>query len=177
MSAAGPAERAGADRALGVVALLRDHPAAARVAARYRMHVVRVADAADIPGSYWGAPEAGLVGDRLFVRSDTPVHSLLHELAHYVCMTAERRAALDRDAGGDDAEECAVCRLQVALADEIPGFGRERLLDDMDRWGYSFREGSARAWLAGDGADARAWLEAHGLIDAAARPTWRLRRR
>ncbi|MEN8665609.1 MAG: hypothetical protein ABF356_11695, partial [Polycyclovorans sp.] len=31
-----------------------------------------------IPGSYWGDEEAGLIGDRLHVRPDTPVHSLLH---------------------------------------------------------------------------------------------------
>ena len=59
-------------------------------------------------------------GNTLYVRADTPVHSLLHELSHYVCMTPERRAGLDRDAGGDDAEECAVCYLQILLADELP---------------------------------------------------------
>ena len=30
---------------------------------------------APIPGSYWGEPEAGLIGDVLHVRDDTPVHS------------------------------------------------------------------------------------------------------
>ncbi|HEY8519735.1 MAG TPA: hypothetical protein VIN61_06625 [Gammaproteobacteria bacterium] len=140
------------------------------------MTLVAVPDGAAIPGSYWGEPEAGLVASRLYVRDDTPAHSVLHELCHYVCMTAARRARLHRDAGGDDAEECAVCYLQVVLADEVAGLGRERLLADMDAWGYSFREGSARRWLEGDGADARAWLVAHGLLDpATSRPTWRLR--
>ena len=69
-----------------------------------------------LPGSYWGESEAGLRGNVLYVRADTPLHSLLHELSHYVCMTPERRAGLDRDAGGDDAEECAVCYLQIVLA-------------------------------------------------------------
>ena len=73
-----------------------------------------------LPGSYWGESEAGLRGNVLYVRADTPLHSLLHELSHYVCMSPERRAGLDRDAGGDDAEECAVCYLQILLADELP---------------------------------------------------------
>jgi hypothetical protein len=128
-----------------------------------------------IPGSYWGAPEAGLVGERIYYRDDTPVHSLLHEAAHFVCMTPARRSRLDTDAGGDDAEECAVCYLEVLLADQLTPFSGERCLADMDVWGYSFREGSGRAWFAGDGREARAWLLAHGLIDAGDQPTWRLR--
>jgi hypothetical protein len=90
-------------------------------------------------------------------------------------MPAERRAMLNRDAGGDTDEECAVCYLQLVLADELPEFGRQRCCDDMDAWGYSFREGCVRAWLGGDGEDARRWLLRRGLIDAALRPTWRLR--
>lgn len=144
---------------------------------RYGVVLIDVGDGEKIPGSYWGAPEAGLVGNRLYVRGDTPVHSVLHELGHYVCMTPERRGGLDTDAGGDDDEECAVCYLQLVLADEMGGFGRARCLEDMDRWGYSFREGSARAWADGDGRDAREWLLAHGLIDRSGRPTWRLRDR
>ena len=110
----------------------------------------------DLPGSYWGESEAGLRGNVLYVRADTPLHSLLHELSHFVCMTPARRAGLDRDAGGDDAEECAVCYLQILLADEIPALGRARMFADMDAWGYSFRFGSARAWFESDAADARA---------------------
>ena len=79
------------------------------------------------------------------------------------------------DAGGDTDEECGVCYLQVLLADELAGFGRERCLADMDLWGYSFREGSARCWFAGDGELARRWLVAHDLIDGASRPTFRVR--
>lgn len=142
--------------------------------ARYGVVLVEVGDGEEIPGSYWGAPEAGLIGDRLHVRCDTPVHSLLHELGHYVCMSVRRRAALVGDAGGDDDEECAVCYLQLVLAGEVDGFGRARCLKDMDRWGYSFREGCARAWWDGDGRDARRWLARRGLIDGIGRPTWRL---
>ena len=58
-----------------------------------------------------------------------------------------RRAALATDAGGSDDEESAVCYLQVLLARRLSGFGAERCLADMDAWGYSFREGSARAWF------------------------------
>jgi hypothetical protein len=142
---------------------------------RYGARLIDVGADARLPGSYWGAPEAGLVGRHVYVRADTPAHSLLHELGHYVCMSTARRTVLWRDAGGDEAEECAVCYLQVLLADYLANFGRERCFADMDAWGYSFRQGSARAWFDGDGADARAWLRGHGLIDHAAQPTWRLR--
>jgi len=128
-----------------------------------------------LPGSYWGDSEAGLRGNMLYVRPDTPLHSLLHELSHFVCMTPGRRAGLDRDAGGDDAEECAVCYLQILLADELPQLGRERIFVDMDAWGYTFRLGSSRAWFERDATDARAWLRERGLIDDAVKPTFRLR--
>jgi len=128
-----------------------------------------------LPGSYWGESEAGLRGNTLYVRADTPLHSLLHELSHFVCMTPERRAGLDRDAGGDDAEECAVCYLQILLADELPQLGRGRMFVDMDAWGYTFRLGSSRAWFERDATDACAWLRESGLIDEAIKPTFRLR--
>lgn len=145
----------------------------AELARRYRCTLVRVADGDDIPGSHWGAPEAGLCGERVYYRHDTPLHSLLHEFCHRVCMDAGRRATLHTDAGGDDDEECAVCLLQFVLAGWL-GVGEARLAADMDAWGYSFREGGALAWLAGDARDAARWLRAHGLIDEAANPTWRL---
>jgi hypothetical protein len=128
-----------------------------------------------IPGSFWGESEAGLRGDSLFVRADTPLHSLLHELAHYVCMTGARRTGLDRDAGGDDAEECAVCYLQILLADQIEGFGREQMLRDMDAWGYTFRLGSARAWFERDASDAIAWLREQGVFTGTDPESFRLR--
>ena len=128
-----------------------------------------------LPGSYWGDSEAGLRGNALYVRADTPLHSLLHELSHFVCMTPERRAGLDRDAGGDDAEECAVCYLQILLADELPQLGRERMFADMDAWGYTFRLGSSRAWFERDAEDAHVWLREAGLIEDGKHPTFRLR--
>jgi hypothetical protein len=90
-------------------------------------------------------------------------------------MSPERRTGLDRDAGGDDLEEAAVCYLQVLLADALPGVGRERAFADMDTWGYSFRLGSTRSWFERDAGDARQWLEQRGLIDAAGRLTGALR--
>lgn len=143
--------------------------------AAYGARLVAVPPHDPIPGSYWGDAEAGLIGTDVYVRADTPAHSFLHELCHFVCMSAARRAALATDAGGDDAEEAAVCYLQVLLADRLSGFGAARCLADMDTWGYSFREGSARAWLDGDGLFAREWLQAHGLVDALLRPTLRVR--
>ncbi len=121
---------------------------------------------APIPASYWGESEAGLEGSVLFARADTPLHSILHEAAHFVCMTPERRAGLLRDAGGDDAEECAVCSLQVLLAGLLEERSQERLCSDMDEWGYSFRLGSARQWFDSDAADARQWLLERGIINA-----------
>jgi hypothetical protein len=146
-----------------------------RLLGRYGIEGVSIAAGQPIPGSYWGAPEAGITGNRLGFTPDTPVHSLLHELAHYVCMDSQRRERVDTDAGGDDDEECAVCYLEVLLAPLLPPFDTERCLADMDAWGYSFREGSASAWFAGDGRDARDWLIRRRLIGADGAPTWRLR--
>lgn len=136
---------------------------AAALLARLGLALVALDAAANIPASHWGAPEAGLVGTRVYVRPDTPVHSLLHEAAHAVCMDATRQSTLHTDAGGDDLEECAVCYLQVLLGAHLPGVSRQRLLADMDAWGYSFRLGTARAWFKTDADDARAWLVERGL--------------
>ena len=152
-----------------------DRIAVALLLDRYGLELRLVAPNEVIPGSYWGESEAGLQANRLLARLDTPVHSVLHEACHYICMTPERRVGLDRDAGGDDPEENAVCYLQILLADELPGVGRARLLADMDAWGYSFRLGSARAWFESDSDDARIWLVACGVIDEASRPTGSLR--
>jgi hypothetical protein len=152
-----------------------DRLALATLLARFGMQLTLIAPQEEIPGSYWGETEAGLRGDRLYARLDTPLHSALHEASHYVCMTPERRAGLDRDAGGTDLEESAVCYLQIVLADALPGIGRERLMSDMDAWGYSFRLGSTRAWFASDAEDARAWLIDQGILDRADRLTWSVR--
>jgi hypothetical protein len=134
-----------------------------------------VADGEIIPGSYWGDSEAGLVADSLYVRLDTPLHSALHEASHYVCMDGARRAALARDAGGNDAEENAVCYLQILWAARFANMGSARMQADMDRWGYSFRLGSAAAWFERDAADARTWLLEQRIIAADGRLTGRLR--
>jgi hypothetical protein len=137
----------------------------------YGLELRLVAPDEVIPGSYWGEREAGLIGAKIFARLDTPLHSVLHEGAHFICMTPERRAGLDTDAGGDDAEETAVCYLQVVLAQTLPNVTRERMCRDMDEWGYSFRLGSAAAWFAEDAQDARDWLIGHGLLDPEGRIT------
>jgi hypothetical protein len=49
------------------------------------------------------------------------------------------------------------------------------MLDDMDRWGYTFRLGSARAWFERDAEDARTWLLQRKLIDTQSQPRWTLR--
>ncbi len=134
-----------------------------------------IPDGTAITASFWGDPEAGVIGHRVFLRRDTPVHSMLHEACHIICMSGDRRAQLDRDAGGDDLEESAVCYLQIVLADYLAGVGRERLMQDMDAWGYSFRLGSTARWFREDAGDAKAWLVAEGLLGATGEPRFRLR--
>jgi hypothetical protein len=147
-----------------------------RLLGRFGLALSLLDDDAPITGSFWGEPEAGIVGRCVYVRLDTPVHSLLHEASHVICMDGGRRARLERDAGGDDIEEAAVCYLQIVLADYLPGLGRDRLMQDMDRWGYSFRLGSTRAWFGSDADDARAWLLDHALINDTGAPTFALRK-
>ncbi len=147
--------------------------ALAGLLAGYGVEVEAVADGAPIPGSWFGAPEAGIRGRTLFARGDTPVHSALHEACHLVLATIAGRGPIDADAGGGYDEEDAVCYLQILLAGRLPGFGRERALADMDDWGYSFRLGSAAAWFERDAEDAREWLAARGLIGEAGEPVTR----
>ncbi|HEU4781499.1 MAG TPA: hypothetical protein VFS58_16575 [Steroidobacteraceae bacterium] len=150
-------------------------PAVVALTQRFGVVLRHYADGQDLPGSYWGDSEAGLRGNVLYVRADTPLHSLLHELSHYVCMSPDRRAGLDRDAGGDDAEECAVCYLQILLADELPMLRRARMFEDMDAWGYTFRLGSSRAWFEQDASDACIWLRRNGVVDDNHHPTFHLK--
>jgi hypothetical protein len=152
-----------------------DRGALTRLLLGYGLELRTIGPGEDIPGSYWGESEAGLRSHTLLARADTPLHSILHEAAHYICMTPERRVGLNSDAGGDDAEEGAVCYLQILMSDGLAGVAREQIYDDMDRWGYSFRLGTARAWFEQDAADARSWLLERGLIDERSRLTGSLR--
>ncbi|MEH6420261.1 hypothetical protein [Pseudomonas sp. CGJS7] len=136
----------------------------AALLARYDLRLERVADGEAIPGSYWGECEAGLIGSTVYARGDTPVHSLLHEACHLIVLPPERRALVHTDATDSIEEEDAVCVLQSLLGDEIPGAGRERILADMDQWGYSFRLGSARAYVEQDAETSWQWLADHGLV-------------
>jgi hypothetical protein len=142
--------------------------------ARYGLKLRLLPNDESITGSFWGGSEAGIVGDTVFVRNDTPIHSFLHETCHVICMAGERREYLETDAGGDDLEEAAVCYLQLILADEIDGVGRARLMRDMDAWGYSFRLGSTAAWFERDAEDARKWLIDRRLFSAQGDLTFRL---
>ncbi|MBS3744957.1 MAG: hypothetical protein KGY48_11440 [Wenzhouxiangellaceae bacterium] len=139
--------------------------------AEYGLQLVDVPAGAPIPGSYWGDDEAGLIENRLYARPDTPLHSILHESCHYICMDPTRRAALHTDAGGDYDEENAVCCLQIMLAGRVDGYSAGACMRDMDRWGYSFRLGSAQAWFERDAEDARAGLRARGIDPATGKRT------
>ncbi|MEM8931399.1 MAG: hypothetical protein AAGE94_09500 [Acidobacteriota bacterium] len=149
--------------------------------ARYGLSLQVIEDGRPIPGSYWGAPEAGLIGTTVAIRADTPVHSFLHETCHTICMDTARRDRLHTEAadGVEDIashlEENGVCYLEILLADHLDGAGRDRLMLDMDRWGYSFRLGSTRAWFENDADDAQRWLIDRELIAPNGAVTFRLR--
>ena len=132
--------------------------------ARYGLQFALVENGKPIPGSFWGDSEAGLIGSTVYARRDTPVHSLLHEACHLIVLSPEARAAVHTNATASSEEEDAVCVLQALLGDALPGVGRDRVLADMDAWGYTFRLGSARAYVERDSAEAWQWLQASGLL-------------
>ena len=138
--------------------------AVASLLASHDLQYHLVEDGAPIPGSYWGEPEAGIIGTNVYVRNDTPVHSLLHEACHLIVLPPGRRAGVHTNATDSVPEEDATCYLQIVLAAALPGVGSERLMADMDAWGYTFRLGSARAWFQQDAEDARDWLLQRGLL-------------
>ncbi len=137
---------------------------AAALLARHGLRLNRVEDGQKIPGSYWGEPEAGIIACDVYVRADTPVHSMLHEACHLIVLPPERRAQVHTDATDSVPEEDATCYLQIVLAGQLPGVGSARLMADMDAWGYSYRLGSAQAWFEQDAEDAKAWLHERGLL-------------
>lgn len=141
----------------------------------YGIEIRQVEENETIPGSFFGEREAGLLDNQLLLRLDTPVHSALHEAGHYICMDNQRRTTLDTDAAGDYDEENGVCYLQILLSDFLPEMGKQRMMLDMDSWGYSFRLGSAKAWFEQDAEDAQQWLIKHQVIDENNQPTWKLR--
>ncbi|UPG85005.1 hypothetical protein L2Y94_17075 [Luteibacter aegosomatis] len=132
--------------------------------ARHGLTLVAVADGEAIPGSYWGDTEAGIIGTTVYARADTPVHSLLHEACHLLVLPEEKRALVHTDATDSIEEEDATCYLQIVLAGHLPSVGSARLMEDMDRWGYTYRLGSTRAWFEQDAPEARAFLLQRGLI-------------
>jgi len=143
--------------------------------APYQLNVQLNTGDDSIPGSFWGDDEAGLIANTLYLRPDTPIHSVLHEAGHYVCMSSDRRDGLDTNAGGDYDEENGVCYLQILFADELEGLNKNRMMADMDQWGYTFRLGSAQKWFELDAQDACNWLIEKGIIDKTGIPSWQLR--
>jgi hypothetical protein len=163
------AQRAGI-RVVGMPHMLTlgdiDETAVATLLGSHGIALARVPDGAPIPGSYWGEPEAGIIATTVHARGDTPVHSLLHEAAHLIVLPPERRSLVHTDATDSVEEEDAVLVLQVLLAAALPGVGAARVLADMDAWGYTFRLGSAAAYVRDDADAAWDWLQARGLVDA-----------
>lgn len=153
---------------------LRDIDLAAvrQLLARYALNLVQVADGTPIPGSFWGDEEAGIIGHDVYARADTPVHSLLHEAGHLIVLAPERRALVHTDATDSVEEEDATCYLQIVLAGYLPGVGSERLMRDMDAWGYSFRLGSTQAWFEQDAENARRWLIEQHRLRPDGTPVW-----
>jgi len=142
---------------------------------KYDLKIHLVEDNKKIPGSWFGEPEAGIIENNLYIRNDTPVHSALHESCHYICMSADRREKLHTNAGGDYDEENGVCYLSILLSQYIEGFGLERMLSDMNEWGYTFRLGSSKRWFEEDAQDAVDWLEKNKIIMPVNKPTWSIR--
>mgnify|MGYP007055812126 FL=1 len=62
-----------------------DNAALAALLHIYGLKTEILAPDAEIPGSFWGAPEAGSVQDTLHIRPATPVHSALHEASRWIC--------------------------------------------------------------------------------------------
>ena len=151
-----------APEALSSIAVLRMRDVGvAQVAAVFTpvgLELVHVEAGQTIPGSHWGDDEAGLIAQQLFWRDDTPVHSVFHEACHWLLMDEQRRQQLHTNAGGTLLEECAVCYLQICIADLLPAMNQARMMRDMDQWGYSFRLGSTAAWFNEDAQDAAAFL-------------------
>ena len=141
----------------------------------YHLLLEQVKVGEEIPHSFWGAPEAGRLGSKLYARPDTPVHSILHETAHFICMEPTQRTSDEIDAKGSAIEECACCYLQIVLSDYIAGVGRNSLMQDMNQWGYSFRLGSAQRWFSADSEDAQQWLVKNQILTTSLQPTWQLR--
>lgn len=142
---------------------------------KYHLELKVIERTDNIPGSFWGDSEAGLISHTLYVRVDTPIHSLLHETCHFICMDSIRRNTLHTNAEGDYDEENAVCYLQILLSDELKDMDKKRMFQDMDTWGYSFRLGSAQAWFEKDAEDALTWLKRHKLLSDKNLPNFRLR--
>lgn len=142
---------------------------------QYQINIKVVVKKDAIPGSFWGESEAGLIDNNLYIRNTTPVHSALHEACHYVCMDKTRRNDLHTNAGGDYDEENAVCYLQLILSNYLTGYNQEQHFLDMDKWGYSFRLGSAKRWFMEDAEDAQLWLRNKKLINQKNEPNWQLR--
>ena len=91
-------------------------PGVRKLLCRFGITLKWLEDTAAIKGSFWGAPEAGIVRSSVHVRVDTPVHSFLHETCHIICMAPDIRDQHAGDAASDDLEEAAVCYLQILLA-------------------------------------------------------------
>jgi hypothetical protein len=91
-------------------------------------------------------------------------------------MDETRRCELDTDAGGGYDEENSVCYLQILLAEQLVQMGAQRMMQDMDRWGYTFRLGSAQKWFDKDALEARSWLIHHGVIDISGQPSGNIRK-
>lgn len=142
---------------------------------KYHLELQILADDEPIPASFWGEPEAGLIGKTIFVKNVTPLHSMFHELSHLICMTEDRRLSVNKDAKSDDEEESAVCYLQILLADLLTGVSSNLLMKDMDDWGYSFRLGSTQAWFQHDSCDSKKWLQKENILNEKGNITWSLR--
>ena len=73
-----------------------DGDALAQLLARYGLILRRVADGDCIPGSYWGASEAGLTGDNVLMGSDNPPQFKTKAQGFHVCLSFDEPAEAER---------------------------------------------------------------------------------
>src|SRR5690625_8003398 len=89
------AEQSNAEQSVAEQSVLRldELPpgAAENLLQRYGLNLQTVAEGQPIPGTFWGEPEAGIIGGTVAARPDTAGQSLPHEAGHPPARTPVRR--------------------------------------------------------------------------------------
>ena len=96
-----------------------------RLLQRWGLQLRVVAAGDDIPGSFWGEEEAGLIADSLYVRPDTPVHSALHEACHFIFISKEQGNIMAKQAAAAPAVKAGpIQRLRTFYSEVTTELGK-----------------------------------------------------